>query len=500
MPQITVIMDSDEHRLLQGFRRIAQEQAKIEAGFMKTGQAAKRVGDQQENAFGTAALGKMAAYAGGVLGIGTAIDAVTSKYESWKQRILDVSDTANQAAKEIVTLAALQEGGTAGKRVMETANLAGRYGVANRAEAFDTVQMIQSMLTSAQPGRDPTAVWNEAMGYAGEVFMATQLGIPIEFAKEAVVQAVSANKAPTEFLRKGYKGGQISGRSPMDVIRAAPALSAWEDKDVGIAVASILAERFGNDTETFLMRGGQILGNSGELNTGKDGKPSLFARLGLKPDASQYERLKALAGAGMDTEDKLKAVGVNEIREARALALAVSRFGIVDQAIRDVRGAGSLSLAGERANVEQNTPGLELQRLIDMASVQYGNAKAFGPQAEEAQRERLLGIARGMVLKRRGIQPHDFISDATVGPDGYVGPYTWGWTRFGYEPEQRARELFGAPVQRPLDVDVEAVIRELRETSGNLVKATENLVSSAKGLDAGAGRLKAGPSGVPEDK
>lgn len=105
MPQITVIMDSDEHRLLQGMRRLADQQAKLEGGF-------KRVDQSRQGAFGEAAGREISAFVTQLGASLVSLNAIKSALDDLIQKRREAAEFVKSAERGFGSLAELAMGDT----------------------------------------------------------------------------------------------------------------------------------------------------------------------------------------------------------------------------------------------------------------------------------------------------------------------------------------------------------------------------------------------------
>jgi len=156
--QIVVEMTGQEAKLWQSLQKVVGQQQKMEDGFKKTGQTArdtgnkmKTAGDQGSKAFGDGAVGKLAQFAAGFVGISAVVSTVT-------QLLNDMAQTAEEAAtkaKESVigagTLAQLAASPEEFKALLAEGRTAYASGVGrSETEAMDLMYQLQSAGFSKQ--------------------------------------------------------------------------------------------------------------------------------------------------------------------------------------------------------------------------------------------------------------------------------------------------------------------------------------------------------------
>ncbi len=349
-----------------------------------------RAGKSSRAAFGPKALAHVKSMAGALgvgFGVAGAVSAVNKGYEVWKRNIREIAAEANKAAGDIIAMAALQEGGTKAARVGRAAELGARYGVA-RGEAFQTVQAMQSAL-----GGD----FEKGMVASRTIFAASQMGVPIEHARELELVGTSLGQAPGVTLRQGFAAGQLSKRDPALLATASPGLAYWKNKVTGFASAATLAGQFGGETSTFLKASGEALGQAGPLQ-------KKFARMGMG-DASQLARIQKLAEMGIDEPAELKKFGISEKRAVQAVSNLVKNVTEVVRLAKEIPELAQPGVfASQQAAVEAELPGSRLARQSARAAEEAKRESAFGKGAIAAQSTELLERSRAIALRRMGVE------------------------------------------------------------------------------------------------
>ena len=110
----------------------------------------------------------------GVGGVAGAFATANRLLDLHTQKLRETSAESQRTAQQILTFAAIQEGGTARRGVMETAGVAAEFGITDRGIAFDVVQALQSSM-----GGD----FKQGLDAAREVFAASLAGIPRSWRK-----------------------------------------------------------------------------------------------------------------------------------------------------------------------------------------------------------------------------------------------------------------------------------------------------------------------------
>ena len=350
-------------------------------------QAAGRAGQQ---AFGSQALSQLKSMAAGFMGVGALVSGISRSLQVWRQNISEIAAEANKASRELLAFAALQEGGTKGKRVEQAYKLAQRYGIKERGVAFDTVQAMQSVM-----GGDI----QKGMAASQEIFAATLAGMKLEDAKEVATLAAGLGFDPGTALRRAHAAGEASSRSPKELAKAAAGLKYWQDREVGWAAAATLAGTGrSQELRTYLKRGGAA------LSTAPGAIQKKFAGMGMG-EAGQLQRLEKLAELGVTTPEAAGKFGFTEVREREAVSDLVKRLPELKRTIGAIREqAGSGLFQRERAAIEAEIPMTRLQRETDTLATMAADEAAFGPGGEKAQRIEV-GMAKiGLALRRRGAE------------------------------------------------------------------------------------------------
>lgn len=394
MGVITFRLEGKEAGGVRAFLRLTEAQRKAELGALKVGKAGRKtsqdmkaVGKSSRDAFD---LGPMKAFIGGLVGAGSvtaALMKVSERYQVWRRNIQEIAAEARKASGEILSFAALQAGGEKAGAVRKAAAMGLRYGITERGVAFDTVQALQS----ARGG-------DLAAGLAGarSVFQAYQVGIPLEKGRELEVLGAAQGQAPGAALRRAYVAGQASARDPAALATAAPGMTFWQDKDLGFAAAGVIAGAVREgELQTYVKAAGIGLSDVSTLET-------KFKDLGVL-GTPRVEKLRALAGAGLDTPEKLKAAGLSEIRQQQAVSILVQNLENLDRITAEIQQKARPGIfAAHRTAVEAELPITKTTRQIDMAETMLAHEAAFGKPAGPAAKEILLEKMAAVALRRMG--------------------------------------------------------------------------------------------------
>ncbi|NQT17372.1 MAG: hypothetical protein HQ582_31750 [Planctomycetes bacterium] len=244
--------------------------------------------------------------------------------------------------------------------------LATSYGIADRGQAFDTVQAMQSMHGNRKRG----------LAASENIFAATQVGIPIELGREVEVQGKSQGMEAGELLRYMVTGGEASGRSPQDVSTAASSLKFFDNKAFGVAYASALAGTVQpREIKTYTKRGGEALSGTSKLMP-------WFEEQGVGEGATQMERLAALAKKGITKQADFAAIGLDEKIQQESLMSVVPLFDTIKDITEKIRTqASDTMLWKKRVRMEEDMPLLKEKRKIDVLDSAIADADVEGPGA-----------------------------------------------------------------------------------------------------------------------
>jgi len=386
----------------------------------RVGRELKRTGTDGEKAFDSITRGARELI--GALGVGAgvagAVASVNRGYETWLQNMREISAEAGKAAREFVAFAALQEGGAKAGRVRRAAGLATRFGVTDRGLAFDLVQALQSAIAAKEPQLTEEQAFGKAMGGAGAVFAAAQLGVPLEAGRQLAALAPGQGMTPEHSLRMAYVAGQASVRSPAVLSKAGPALTFFDDKRMGYAMGAVLSGGVAEDQlQTYLKNAG-----IGLSATSADEFQATLQKLGVA-GGTRYEKLAALRAAGITTTEQVGLAGLKEQRAQFAVSYLLQNFADIMPAYERIgREATPGLFARQRTAVEQELPAAKVARDIDILKSEVSNLAAFGPRAMPAlgqeRRRRLLAAS----FRRRGLEEGMFGMDY-IGPEGEMTDY-----------------------------------------------------------------------------
>ena len=473
--EIAYIMTADEIRVHKAMQKLIADEAKLASGATKWGKEGARAGKRWKRAL-SAPVRDVAAMATGFLSVHVAVGMAQRGFETWVTNLRDIQTEAKRAGDQVIALAALQEGGEAARAVLMAQDLAIRYGVTDRGQAFDTFQAMQSLL-----GGDKMA----ARGAAETIFKGKHAGIPVELGRELEILGISAGADPGHYLRLAFAAGEAGGRTPAAAARAAPGLAMWDDAVTGFAASAVLAGQIPEaEIATYTKALGIALSSTSNL-------AETYVDLGVA-EATRLERLKALKAAGLDTEETLVAAGMTEMRQRLALIQVMKRIpeveaaraAIVEQAVPGV-------LVAEREAVEAGLPTTRLSREIDIIQAGVQASRAFGPASVEAMIRDQKDWLRGWALTNLGLETGVGWKDL-VDTEGRAIPTAWPWLRgrdlFGFQDlggqllaeEQRLRAQFGLAEEGP-----EGGLDELRRLNVELQKLRGEIEKQNTARDRG---------------
>jgi len=481
---LVIEMTGDDADVMRRFMKLEGKLKDTEARLRELGSTSRKTSKDLSEGFGTQAISSLASYATGLLSIGAAWRGITGTMENALRVQSLFATEAGKAAREYITLAALQEGGTKQQRVLEAAKLASRYGVTDRAAAFDVVQGLQSAR-----GGD----FKAGMAAAREVFAASLLGVPPAIGAELEMTGAALGAGPGQFLRQAYVAGQLSARDPKTIGKAAAAMAFFPDKAFGFASAGVLAGPFGAEVDTYAKAAGRSLGRTADMPFQKTLK-----KLGVL-DASQMGMVEALAGAGMGTPAALSRAGLRDIREMQGVLMLVQNLPELKRIYAGIQsGAGPGILDTQRLAVESEIPVAAAAREREQLQTMFRDVPMMN---EDSVRGENLRRAKGVALRRMGMEylgPIPLVNDEGL-------PYwftEWVTTMFGNVQEfgrmvgGRGRRMAGmegmtlrADEQSVTERFVEKldeVLQELKRQTGALERSPAGPLKYPPGVEPGA--------------
>ncbi len=403
MTQVKVSMTADEQKVSRAIAKLSrdskelkEELRRVKAGARSAGGGFDKMGGKVSKAMSpqrvTAFVGSLV----GVTGVLGAVNRINAGYEVWLQNTKEIAEATAKASNEIIAFAALQAGGTKAQRVETVTGLAAGFGIQDRGQAFNAVQALQSAIAQARPNLSESQAYESGLRAARTVFRATQVGIPLQSGLEAEVLGAAQGAKPGDFIRYSFAAGQASARDPATLATAAPSLVFFDDKQFGFAVAAQLAGTFGTETATFTKAAGIALSDVSKLS-------DTFKKLDVGEGATRFERLGALAEAGVRTPEDLAKLGLKEIRQAQAVSNLVQNVPAIVgiQSAIESQAKPGLLLA-QRQAVEGEIPIVETQRKRDILRAAVTSEQAFGEHALGRSEADLKQIIRALAFERIG--------------------------------------------------------------------------------------------------
>jgi hypothetical protein len=158
----------------------------------------------------------------------------------------------------------------------------------------------------------------------------------------------------------------------------------------------------GTVTETQLP---EAVRSVGKALSGVSGAAPWFEEQGLAADASQLERLQALAKANIDTMEELTAIGIKEDVQRRNLERLVPLTREVETTRAEIFQKAKPGLfVRERREIEQEMPWMAQARAIDVMKASQEAEQALGPRKEEALHLELFERAKYLAIQRTGAE------------------------------------------------------------------------------------------------
>lgn len=466
--------------LQKGMMNQTQYGRAVEANKRKlqtTTDAMKNQGKAADSAFGPKALGMLRTFAGaaGLGSIAGIVSTIAASFMTWRDNMKDVGAETSKAANEMIAFAALQEGGTKAKRVGQAMDLATRFGVLDRGEAFNTVQSLQSAR-----GGD----FQAGMKSAETVFAATQLAISLDKATELEVIGASLAAEPGDFVRKAYIAGNLSPRTPEAIAGAASGLSFFDDENFGFATAAAISGSVDvGELGTYLKATGRALSKVSPL-------ADTFKELGLG-DLSQSERLDELVRRGLNTPEKLADFGVSDVRGQKGVAALVKNAGDMPRFMSEISQVKEGVFGRDRSKLESELPIHRQERLNAIAMSRARDAMANNPDAgklkeREIHRDILLrDIGKTQIL---AVPLVDNENRSTQIAQGFVSSETAVKNRLDDQPM-----LSAVSALNPLAgvVDLVQTIRQSMTEFGKIDKKIDQLIKETHDLGKiNTGQLK----------
>jgi len=359
----------------------------------RVGRAGKRAGEGlRETARAGGRLRGIFTSILGALGVGAGIEGVIGRIrdmvQDWERSMDRIARASREAGENMVAFAMMQEPGTGGERARAAARLGAEFGV-GPGEAWRTVQAMHSQLGGFEQG----------MAGARAAWQLRRAGVPGESAAAAVSVGAGLGMTPREAAAAVYAAGEASSLSPAEMAQAATmglpgyrGIGGGPTFGYGVMAALSRVIKEPGQLGTYASQAARAL----SAEEGKVGK--LWRRLGVEaPGARPMEQLRALAGAGITTEQELTRAGFGEIRQRRALSILLADLAATEATVGRVRERavpGVLEEAYARAAGE--SPEIRYAQKVAELEAMLQGVRTFGPHAEAARemeiKERLAGL------------------------------------------------------------------------------------------------------------
>lgn len=363
------------------------------------------------------------------LGVGTgiagAVSLIRKGIEAWRQDMEAIARLSREAGQNMIAFATMQEPGTVGKRARAAAEAGAEFGVAP-GPAWSAVQALQSQ----------TGSYEQGLAAAREAWSLSRLGVHPRAAQGAVSVGMGLGLEAPEAARAPFVAGQLSSLSPAEMAAAAQrGLPAYRGLGGGplfgyqaMAVLSQVIKEPGR-LGTYTAR----LASALSAEEGEAG--AVWGRLGIeRPGADPMAQLRALAGAGITSEQQLRRAGFAEEREVRALSIVLSNLGALERfgPQFNQRMARTGLLGEQAARLQGESPEIAHALAVERLAAEFQGAGLYGPNAGDARRTEMIERMRAVGLRRRG---------AWIGDDerisGWELNYPWNlpWDVTGAEAE-----------------------------------------------------------------
>ena len=185
-----MVISGDASDMEKAVARATKAADKLEAKYKEVGRAAKKTNKAQKSAFGPAAASSLLKYGAGLVTISGTIGLIGRGYQTWLKNAKELATASQAASKEVIALAALQEGGDVAKRVRAFIQLGAQYGI-GIGEAASTGQALQTQFG-----------FKGGLAAAETVFRATLVDVPIAAGREAEILGAGQGARPGEQIRR----------------------------------------------------------------------------------------------------------------------------------------------------------------------------------------------------------------------------------------------------------------------------------------------------------
>lgn len=305
---VDLTIGGDANQVLREMARVTKSMENMADGMRRVSRESRATGEAQKET--NDKISKMAGYAKGIVsgligagGVAGAISLVRQGVTDWQRDMDSLSKTMQQTANDMVALAALAEPGKKGETIKSAIISGMKY--MTPGESIATYQTALSISQSPQKAA-------QAVEATGQLI---RLGVEPAQAREAITigTGTAGQMPPWKAAGLAYAAGKESGRTPAEVVKAAPALKVFQDKTMAWAVAARLAE---TGSAEQLREATQAVGIGLGKETEKYGE--LWKKLRVAK-GTQFERLAALEKKGYRTPAELQKLGLEQL-EARSIA------------------------------------------------------------------------------------------------------------------------------------------------------------------------------------
>lgn len=248
---------------------------------------------------------KMATMAAGWFGVAEAVQFASEAMQVYEQNSREAADATESVLKQF--RGSLGGLGSGEERIDRLRQIRLASGGELSDSQLDSV--IQSLIADVNT---PLA---DIATEVGELADAIRAGLDPDAASGIASTATALGVDQSDLAALILAGAQAGTGSVSDLSGAAPSLAAYDNRTFGVAVAAALAGFAGSGTGTATEQ--VAIG----LSPIDDARKQLFEQLGVI-NGTREQRLKALADAGFDTQEKLIDAGIRD----QGAALRVSQL------------------------------------------------------------------------------------------------------------------------------------------------------------------------------
>lgn len=412
----------------------------------------------------TAGLGRAAAAAGAALSI---FEEMANSAEVAYQRSLQIQQSGADTNQLMKSFMAQQPEGLREARFDQVVAAAG--GMMAPGEAAGVAQGLYSASRAATEAEK----FAEVIKTMEEMNTAFGRGLAGGLSGEVATQAMNLGMDPAGLIRAVVAAGDTSSRDAKDI---APTASAWrlfEDRMLGVAVASTLAEGDPGTAKNAAESVAKTLTAVGEQF--KD-LQDWFQQNGLGPEATQAQRLAMMQQKGIDSPAELIGIGVKEDVAVRSMTAILQQF----QHMQDIL-ARSNAAYGEQGFLRQNVEGLqsELPNLALADEQKRAEANRLAKDAFDTSSQ--AAVLRQQMLydeaRKRGLD-RDQLGEPLFKPDGQFADNGIGipFTNIGlpnawnYRLQVLIDQVMGDNRRRDMEREIDRRIEEIQRGKPQIQK------------------------------